>query len=97
MSEQVKTALGLATLRIPLLPEEVDASKEGLVLAVGNVVSQGTEALDRYPALLKRLTLMFPICTMAMDWHLRMRGAQGRHRCPAARDFGFAREPFAVD
>ena len=52
VSEQVKTALGLATLRIPLLPEEVDASKEGLVLAVGNVVSQGTEALDRYPALL---------------------------------------------
>lgn len=52
VSEQIKTALGLATLRIPLLPEEVDASKEGLVLAVGNVVSQGAEALEHYPALL---------------------------------------------
>jgi tetratricopeptide (TPR) repeat protein len=52
VSEQVKTALGLATLRVALLPEEVDASKEGLVLAVGNVVSQGTGALDLYPALL---------------------------------------------
>jgi Flp pilus assembly protein TadD len=52
VSEQVKTALGLTTLRIPLLPEEVDASKEGLVLAVGNIVSQGAEALDHYPALL---------------------------------------------
>jgi tetratricopeptide (TPR) repeat protein len=52
VSEQVKTALGLATLRVALLPEEVDASKEGLVLAVGNVVSQGTGALDHYPALL---------------------------------------------
>ena len=52
VSEQVKTALGLATLRVALLPEEVDASKEGLVLAVGNVVSQGSGALDHYPALL---------------------------------------------
>jgi tetratricopeptide (TPR) repeat protein len=53
MSEQLKIALGLATLRIALLPEEIDPSKEALVLAAGNVASAGTEALDRFPALLQ--------------------------------------------
>ena len=38
-SEQLKMALGLATLRIGLLPEEVDPSKEALVLAAGDVVA----------------------------------------------------------
>ena len=53
MSEQVKIGLGLATLRIALLPEEIDPSKEALVLAAGSVASVGTEALDRFPALLQ--------------------------------------------
>jgi tetratricopeptide (TPR) repeat protein len=53
MSEQLKIALGLATLRIGLLPEEIDPSKEALVLAVGSVASAGTEALDRFPAVLQ--------------------------------------------
>ena len=37
MSSQVKTALGLALLRIPLLPEEVDPSKDALVHASGEI------------------------------------------------------------
>ena len=53
MSEQLKIGLGLATLRIALLPEEIDPSKEALVLAVGSVASADTEALDRFPALLQ--------------------------------------------
>jgi tetratricopeptide (TPR) repeat protein len=53
MSEQLKIALGLATLRIALLPEELDPSHEALVLAVGGVASAGTETLDRFPALLQ--------------------------------------------
>jgi tetratricopeptide (TPR) repeat protein len=53
MSEQLKIALGLATLRIPLLPEEVDPSREALLLATGGVASAGRETLDRFPALLK--------------------------------------------
>jgi tetratricopeptide (TPR) repeat protein len=53
MSEQLKIALGLATLRIALLPDDIDPSKEGLVLAAGNAASAGTEALDRFPALLQ--------------------------------------------
>ncbi len=53
MSEQVKIGLGLATLRIALLPEEIDPSKEALVLAAGTVASADTEALDRFPALLQ--------------------------------------------
>ncbi len=33
--EQAKIALGLATLRVPLLPQRIDPSREALVLAVG--------------------------------------------------------------
>ena len=39
VSEQVKVALGLAILRIPLLPEEVDPSQDALVHAAGEVAS----------------------------------------------------------
>jgi Flp pilus assembly protein TadD len=53
MSEQLKIALGLATLRIALLPEEIDPSQEALILAAGGVASAGTETLDRFPALLE--------------------------------------------
>ncbi len=35
VSEQVKIALGLATLRVPLLPQRIDPSQEALVLAAG--------------------------------------------------------------
>jgi tetratricopeptide (TPR) repeat protein len=53
ISEQVKIALGLATLRIALLPEELDPSQEALVLAAGALASEGTEALDRFPSVLQ--------------------------------------------
>jgi tetratricopeptide (TPR) repeat protein len=53
MSEQLKLALGLATLRIALLPEEIDPSKEAFVLAAGKVASAGTELFDRFPALIQ--------------------------------------------
>ena len=53
VSDQVKVALGLATLRIALLPEELDPSKEALVLAAGTLSSQGTAALNRFPLLLQ--------------------------------------------
>jgi len=53
ISEQLKIALGLATLRIGLLPKEIDPSKEALVLAAGSVAAAGTETLERFPALIK--------------------------------------------
>lgn len=53
MSDQVKYALGLATLRIALLPEEIDPSQEALVVATGGVASAGQEALGRFPGLLQ--------------------------------------------
>ncbi len=37
--EQVRIALGLAALRVPLLPQKVDPSQEALVLAAGDAAS----------------------------------------------------------
>jgi tetratricopeptide (TPR) repeat protein len=59
MSAQVKVALGLAMLRVPLLPEEVDPSRDALVLAAGQAgaaVAQGdsARALEDFASLLKR-------------------------------------------
>jgi tetratricopeptide (TPR) repeat protein len=53
MSPQIKTALGLATLRIPLLPDEVDPSQEALIAAVGAAAGDEAGALNRYPLLLQ--------------------------------------------
>lgn len=50
-SSQAKLALGLATLKIPLLPKELDPSKEALVLAAGEAVLSKTT--DRFPELLR--------------------------------------------
>lgn len=50
MSEQIRIALGLATLRIPLLPGELDPAHEGLVLAVGGAAGS---AAGQFPALLQ--------------------------------------------
>lgn len=38
---QVKTAMGMALLRIPLLPTELDPSREGLVNAAGTAAASG--------------------------------------------------------
>lgn len=56
---QVKVALGLALLRIPLLPQEVDPSGDALVQAAGeaaSILAQGDAArmLDSFGALLKK-------------------------------------------
>ena len=58
VSVQVKTALGMALLRVPLLPEEIDASQDALVQAAGEVgvslVRNDTaKALEKLLALLK--------------------------------------------
>ncbi|WP_158785498.1 tetratricopeptide repeat protein [Granulicella sp. L46] len=53
VSEQVKFALGLALLRVPLLPEQVDPSREALVLGAGEVVAAGPDALKRFPPFLQ--------------------------------------------
>ena len=49
-SEQIRFALGLATLRIPLLPDELDPAHEGLILAVGGAA--GSDA-SHFPALIQ--------------------------------------------
>ena len=41
LSQQVKYVLGLALLRVPLLPTEIDPSQEALVTAAGDVAAAG--------------------------------------------------------
>jgi Flp pilus assembly protein TadD len=53
VSEQVKFALGLAMLRVALLPEQIDPSHEALVLAAGEVVSAGADTLKKFPPFLQ--------------------------------------------
>jgi tetratricopeptide (TPR) repeat protein len=52
-SEQAKIALGLALLRIPLLPKELDPSREGLVLAAGEAATAGADQPARLAALIE--------------------------------------------
>ena len=42
-SQQAKIALGLATLRVPLLPEQLDPSREALVVAAGEAAAAGPD------------------------------------------------------
>jgi tetratricopeptide (TPR) repeat protein len=49
MSPQLKYVLGLALLRVPLLPDEIDPSKESLVSAAGDIASAGGDVLTRFP------------------------------------------------
>jgi len=49
-SDQVKTALGMALLRIPLLPHQVDPSNDALIRAAGEVAAR-LSAKDSGPAL----------------------------------------------
>ena len=49
-SSQVQFAEGLALLRVPLLPDEVDPSKDALVRSAGDLVSTGPDSLQRFPA-----------------------------------------------
>jgi tetratricopeptide (TPR) repeat protein len=54
VTEQVKVALGLAILRVPLLPDAVDPSKDGLVATAGGIgallaQNQQDQALQAFP------------------------------------------------
>jgi tetratricopeptide (TPR) repeat protein len=53
VSPQAKIALGLAELRVPLLPERLDPSREALVLAAGEAAIAGSEEPSRLASLLK--------------------------------------------
>jgi tetratricopeptide (TPR) repeat protein len=53
VSPQAKIGLGLAMLRIPLLPEQLDPSREALVLAAGDAATAGNDELVRLAALLR--------------------------------------------
>lgn len=58
-SDQITFAFGLASLHVPLLPSEVDPSKDALLQSAGRLallVAQGeaSQAADGYPALLRQ-------------------------------------------
>jgi tetratricopeptide (TPR) repeat protein len=53
VSPQAKIALGLALLRVPLLPEQLDPSREALVLAAGEAAVAAVNDPGRFPALLQ--------------------------------------------
>jgi tetratricopeptide (TPR) repeat protein len=58
-SAQIRVALGLALLRVPLLPQEVDPSQDALVQAAGDTASILAQAgpeknLDSFRSLLKK-------------------------------------------
>lgn len=53
VSPQAKIALGLALLRVPLLPDQLDPSREALVLAAGEAATAGAEQPSRLAALLR--------------------------------------------
>ncbi len=58
---QIKFALGLSLLRIPLLPDEVDPSREALVLDAGEIASlQATGNLANALAALKAAIAKYP-------------------------------------
>ena len=57
MPEQITIALGLAILRVPLLPEEIDHSRDALIYATGKVASaiaqnNSIKTLTAFPSLL---------------------------------------------
>jgi tetratricopeptide (TPR) repeat protein len=58
MPAQIKLALGLALLRVPLLPEEIDPSRDALVHAAGETASAWAQngppkAIEEFQAMLK--------------------------------------------
>jgi tetratricopeptide (TPR) repeat protein len=57
-SEQIVFAFGLTSLHVPLLPSEVDPSKEALIQSAGrlalSVAQKAALSADGYPALLKQ-------------------------------------------
>jgi len=54
ISQQIKIALGLATLRVPLLPDQIDPSQDALISEVGDAVASGTDTPVRLQTLLAK-------------------------------------------
>ncbi len=52
-SSQVNIALGLALLRIQLLPDEVDPSHEALIAEAGSLAARGDQTITVFPAFLE--------------------------------------------
>jgi tetratricopeptide (TPR) repeat protein len=52
VAPQAKIAIGLAMLRVPLLPQQLDPSREALVLAAGAAATAGSDEPTRLAALL---------------------------------------------
>ncbi|HVJ09056.1 MAG TPA: tetratricopeptide repeat protein [Acidisarcina sp.] len=52
LSPQVKLALGLAMLRVPILPEEMDPSKDAVVRDAGEIASSKTDSVTLFPKLI---------------------------------------------
>lgn len=50
---QAEIALGMAMLRVPLLPGQLDPSREAMVLAAGGAATAGGDELVRFAALLQ--------------------------------------------
>ena len=50
LSQQISVALGLAVLRVPLLPSEVDPSREALLAQVGAATARGADGLHDFAA-----------------------------------------------
>ncbi len=58
VADQVRVALGLALLRVPLLPDEVDPSRDGVIATAGSIAvllaqNQQTEAIAAFQQALK--------------------------------------------
>jgi len=90
ISPQLKTALGLAVLRVPLLPDEVDPSKDGLLHAAGEAESQRVKgdpakALELFYALASG----YPNSSAAHSALARALQTAG-HKDEAAREFASA-------
>ncbi len=51
---QVQLSLGMALLHIPLLPEELDPSKDALVRAAGSLAVDSQNTLERFPQFIKQ-------------------------------------------
>jgi len=58
VADQVKVALGMALLRVPLLPDEIDPSRDGVIATAGSIAvmlaqNQRAEALQAFQQALK--------------------------------------------
>jgi tetratricopeptide (TPR) repeat protein len=79
VSPQAKTALGLALLRVPLLPSQLDPSREALVLAAGDAATAGAGEPARLADLL-RANPALPYLHLAYGMALASAGRENEAR-----------------